>query len=71
MSKFKKKLIRQIIADILLSNLMDIQNYLKDMFKDVIRKMLGEEFELELDYEKGDSLSKNIDDIRNVISKKC
>lgn len=69
MSTFKKKLIRQIIADILLSNLMDIQNYLKDMFKDVIRKMLGEE--LELDYEKGDSLSKNIDDIRNVISKKC
>ena len=55
MNTLKKELIRQIIKGGIFSNPMDIQNYLKDMFKGVIQEMLEQELELELGYEKGNS----------------
>ncbi len=70
MSNLSKELIKQIIADESFSNPVDIQNYLKSMFKDVIQEMLEEEMALELGYEKGDSHNKTTNNRRNGTSKK-
>ncbi len=47
MSNLSKELIKQIIADGSFSNPVDVQNYLKSMFKDVIQEMLEEEMALD------------------------
>ncbi len=70
MSNLSKELIKQIIVDGAFSNPVDIQNYLKSMFKDVIQEMLEEEMALELGYEKGDSRNKTTNNRRNGTSKK-
>lgn len=70
MSNLKKELIKEIIADGGFSNSVDIGNYLRDMFKDVLQEMLEQELSSQLGYEKGDSLNKNTSNRRNGYSKK-
>lgn len=70
MSNLKKELIKEIIVDGGFSNSVDIENYLRDMFKDVLQEMLEQELSNQLGYEKGDNLNKNTSNRRNWYNKK-
>lgn len=53
------------MADGGFSNTIDIGNYLRDMFKNILPEILDQEFSNQLWYEKGDGLNKNTSNKRN------
>lgn len=70
MSLLSKKAIRELIQENNITSVKDIQDTLKNMFKDVLQEMLEAELEQDLGYQKYDVHSKETSNSRNGYSKK-
>jgi len=70
MSLLDKKQLLQFIKENNLTTATDVQNTLKDLFKDTLQEMLEAEMDSDLGYAKNDSENKNTDNRRNGHSKK-
>ena len=66
----RKELIKQLLASYEPKDAKDVQDLLKDMFKDTLQEMLNAELDNELGYSKYNYKEKETDNSRNGYSKK-
>lgn len=65
MSLIDKKIVRKLMKEGKLNNITDVQELLKEQFKDLIEEMLEAEIDEELGYSKYDYKNKNTENTRN------